>query len=108
MAFTLLSATLFADHSCQDFSKINAGLMSLEFLPLDLVSVVDRSILMLLAPARERGVVMSREACADFPVTLFGDELRLQQVGDRQRLKHAVQSLSSPLTVSSDYREFGK
>lgn len=69
--------------SLQDFSKIDAGLMTLESLPLDLVSIVDRSILLLHASASERGVLLSREASADFPPQLICDPLRIQQVSHR-------------------------
>ena len=54
--------------------------MSLEALPLDLVSIVDRSMLLLQALAVERGVLLSREVANDIPAELIGGALRVQQV----------------------------
>ena len=63
----------------QDFSKINAGLMTLESIPLDLASIVERTLLLLHASAADRGVTLTREVCDDFPQALLGDPLRVQQ-----------------------------
>ncbi|HSP59098.1 MAG TPA: ATP-binding protein [Halomonas sp.] len=63
-----------------DFSKLEAGRLELEHLPLDMVSLVDE-VLGLQAPqAHQKRLALLGLVYDDVPATLTGDPLRIRQV----------------------------
>lgn len=64
----------------QDFSKIDARLMTLEAIPLDLRSFVSKSLTLLRPSALDCAVTLSEQTSDDVPAVLIGDPLRIQQV----------------------------
>ncbi|MBS9402175.1 response regulator [Halomonas sp. TRM85114] len=63
-----------------DFSKLEAGRLELEHLPLDMVSLVDE-VLGLQAPqAHQKRLALLGLVYDDVPATLNGDPLRIRQV----------------------------
>lgn len=63
-----------------DYSRIEAGQMEMERLPLRLQEVVDSSLRLLESNAREKRVALSVDVDADIPALILGDRTRLQQV----------------------------
>ncbi|WP_372614562.1 ATP-binding protein [Halomonas sp.] len=63
-----------------DFSKLEAGRLELEHLPVDMVALVDE-VLGLQAPdAHSKGLHLLGRVYDDVPTTLNGDPLRIRQV----------------------------
>jgi signal transduction histidine kinase len=63
-----------------DFSKVEAGKLTLEARPFDLSASVE-TVLNLLAPrAAERGLVLTSHVAEDVPRLLVGDEVRIRQI----------------------------
>ena len=65
----------------QDFSKIDAGLMTLESIQIDLRSVLSGTLTLLRQSALDKDVSIADEVLPDVPAVLLGDPLRIQQVG---------------------------
>jgi signal transduction histidine kinase len=63
-----------------DISKIEAGKMAVEHIPLDLRLLVADCVHSLEPRAREKGVRLSAEIPPEFPKRLMGDPLRLRQI----------------------------
>ena len=63
-----------------DFSKIEAGRLELESKPFQLRAVVDESIALFLARAKERGLQLSVGIDGRVPAVIAGDAGRLRQV----------------------------
>lgn len=63
-----------------DYSKIESGQMEMEWLPLKLQEVVDNSIRLVSAKAKEKGVSIAVDIDGSIPPLILGDRTRLQQV----------------------------
>jgi len=63
-----------------DYSRIEAGQMEMEWLPLRLQEVVDNSLRLLGPRAQEKDVAIAVDLGADIPPLILGDRTRLQQV----------------------------
>lgn len=63
-----------------DFSKIEAGRMDIEETGFVLREVVDSTLGLVEATAREKGIALSSQIAPDVPKALVGDPLRLGQV----------------------------
>jgi signal transduction histidine kinase len=63
-----------------DLSKIEAGKMAIEHIPLDLRLLVADCVHSLEPRAREKGVRLSAEIPPEIPHRLMGDPLRLRQI----------------------------
>jgi PAS domain S-box-containing protein len=63
-----------------DFSKIEGGKMELECQPLDLKSCIKSSIDLVLANAKEKGLIVDYFLNMQVPETIMGDVIRLKQV----------------------------
>lgn len=63
-----------------DFSRIEAGQVTLDAVPFRLASIVDKTLAVFMLRAREKGVLL--EACVEqgMPEWFKGDELRLSQI----------------------------
>ncbi|WP_028388021.1 two-component system sensor histidine kinase LetS [Legionella fairfieldensis] len=63
-----------------DYSKIDAGKLHLDCIPLDIRSCIDE-VLALMAPnAHKKGVDLIPSTSTDVPKTVLGDPLRLKQI----------------------------
>ncbi|MGO1119656.1 ATP-binding protein [Rhodovibrionaceae bacterium A322] len=62
-----------------DLSKIDAGQMELCEDPLDLVQLIDDTLVLAESPAEEAGVTLSRSLCED-TLPFLGDEVKLKRV----------------------------
>ncbi len=63
-----------------DYSKIEAGRIEIEHLPLTLREVVDEALDILAPTAKEKGLTLSSEVAADLPEVVLGDRTRLKQI----------------------------
>ncbi|WP_247896499.1 hybrid sensor histidine kinase/response regulator [Azospirillum argentinense] len=63
-----------------DVSKIEAGMLTLERVPLDLSAVLDMVAGTAALSAEEKGLALRLEVAPDVPTALLGDPLRLGQV----------------------------
>ncbi len=64
-----------------DFSKLEAGKLSLESIPFSLDAVIDGAMRLLTPRAAERGLVLERRSLGTpLPPRLLGDPLRIRQV----------------------------
>jgi PAS domain S-box-containing protein len=89
-----------------DLSKIDAGELSLESIPFDLINLVDATVRMLAARVSERGLALARDVHADVPRRLRGDPGRLRQVltnllGNAIKFTHRGDVVLSVRLVSS-------
>jgi signal transduction histidine kinase/CheY-like chemotaxis protein len=63
-----------------DHSKIEAGRLEVECIPLALAKTVRGPLEMMQAPARDKGVTLTCSIDPEVPARLMGDPLRLRQV----------------------------
>ena len=63
-----------------DHSKIEAGRLQLECIPLDVGKTLRGPIEMMQAPARDKGVALSWQIDPEVPARVLGDPLRLRQI----------------------------
>jgi PAS domain S-box-containing protein len=63
-----------------DYSKIEAGRLTLEAEPIDLRELVDNAVGLLAGRAHENGLKVRVEIAADVAATLRGDSVRLRQI----------------------------
>jgi signal transduction histidine kinase/ActR/RegA family two-component response regulator len=63
-----------------DHSKIEAGRLQVECIPLDVAKTVSGPIEMMQASARDKGIVLSCQLDPGVPARVLGDPLRLRQV----------------------------
>ncbi|WP_233846924.1 ATP-binding protein [Paraburkholderia sp. HD33-4] len=63
-----------------DYSKIEAGRLTLEAEPIDLRELVDNAVGLLAGRAHEKGLRVRVEIAADVAATLRGDSVRLRQI----------------------------
>ena len=63
-----------------DFTKIEAGAMDLESIPVDPRRLADETIRMLAPRARDKGIAIAWSATDEVPKRISGDPLRLLQV----------------------------
>ncbi len=63
-----------------DFSKADAGKMTLESIPMSIEEVVESSIGLEAIRAEEKGVSLRAELAAELPMLVLGDPIRLGQV----------------------------
>ncbi|MCC6742064.1 MAG: response regulator [Planctomycetia bacterium] len=63
-----------------DFSKVEAGKLTLEKTPFDLRAVLEETLLPLRPRADERGILLQTDVASGVPAALVGDPLRLRQV----------------------------
>ncbi|HOT93299.1 MAG TPA: response regulator [Anaerolineae bacterium] len=63
-----------------DYSKIEAGKLTLETTPFNLDQILTHLATLLNVPARQKGLEVVFNVAPDVPLTLVGDELRLEQV----------------------------
>ncbi len=63
-----------------DLSKIEAGQIEIECIPFDLLEVLDRSMEIHSARAREKGIELISAVAPEVPTRLLGDPHRLRQV----------------------------
>ena len=66
-------------NSILDFSKLEAGKVELEILPVDLRSAVGAVLSVHQPDARNKNLELSAEVAAELPEYVFGDVLRLRQ-----------------------------
>lgn len=65
-----------------DYSKIEAGSLRLESMPLNLDNILDRTRQLFVPRADEKGLGLSCTRAPEVPAVLAGDHLRIQQVLD--------------------------
>ncbi len=63
-----------------DYSKIEAGRIELEYLPISLEAVVQGTMDLFRVKAEDKGLVLTAELPTPLPAVLSGDPLRLAQV----------------------------
>jgi signal transduction histidine kinase len=63
-----------------DFSKLEAGRLELESLEFHLSELVEQTLALFLAQAREKGVALRYEIAPECRTVFYGDPARLQQV----------------------------
>lgn len=63
-----------------DYSKIEAGKLHLDYIPVDIRSCIDEVITMLSHAAQQKGIDLMPSVTADLPQTLMGDPLRIKQI----------------------------
>jgi PAS domain S-box-containing protein len=63
-----------------DLSKIEAGQLELEDIPLDLHEILRDTVSLMNTGARNKGITLSLEVSSDVPRTVRGDPTRLKQV----------------------------
>lgn len=63
-----------------DYSKIEAGRLTLEAEPIDLRELVDNAVGLLAGRAHEKGLKVRVEIAAEVAATLRGDSVRLRQI----------------------------
>ena len=63
-----------------DFSKADAGKMTVETIPMSIEEVVESSVGMEAIRAEEKGVSLRAELAAELPMLVLGDPIRLGQV----------------------------
>ncbi|NQW61364.1 MAG: PAS domain S-box protein, partial [Deltaproteobacteria bacterium] len=63
-----------------DFSKADAGKMTLETIPMSIEEVVESSVGLEAIRAEEKGVSLRAELAAELPMLVIGDPIRLGQV----------------------------
>ena len=63
-----------------DFSKIEAGKIDLEYIPFDLVAVLEDALAVCAAQASAKGLDLACATAADVPRDLVGDPHRIKQV----------------------------
>ncbi|KAB2926969.1 MAG: PhnD/SsuA/transferrin family substrate-binding protein [Dechloromonas sp.] len=63
-----------------DLSKIEAGRLTIECIPLDIAKTVRGPLEMMQAPARDKGVALTCRIEPDVPPQVLGDPLRLRQI----------------------------
>ncbi|MGF6301673.1 two-component system sensor histidine kinase EvgS [Paraburkholderia sp. WC7.3d] len=63
-----------------DYSKIEAGRLTLEAEPIDLRELVDNAVGLLAGRAHENGLKVRVDIAADVAATLSGDSVRLRQI----------------------------
>ncbi|WP_083654646.1 ATP-binding protein [Burkholderia sp. SRS-W-2-2016] len=63
-----------------DYSKIEAGRLTLEAEPLDLRELVDNAVGLLAGRAHEKGLRVRVEIASEVGATLLGDSVRLRQI----------------------------
>jgi two-component system, cell cycle sensor histidine kinase PleC len=62
-----------------DISKIQAGKLTVDREPVDLIPILDSCLLIIEAKAKEKDITVTREVLPDTPL-LFADPLRLKQI----------------------------
>jgi two-component system cell cycle sensor histidine kinase PleC len=62
-----------------DVSKIQAGKLSVDREPVDLIPILESCLLIIEAKAKEKDIIVTREILADTP-QLYADPLRLKQI----------------------------
>src|SRR5438093_7733376 len=62
-----------------DVSKIQAGKLSVDREPVDLIPILDSCLLIVEAKAKEKDITVTREILSGTPY-LFADPLRLKQI----------------------------
>ena len=63
-----------------DFSKLEAGKLTLEYIPFDLRDCLDETMHLLAQSAHEKNIELSMIIGEDVPKELIGDAMRLQQI----------------------------
>jgi PAS domain S-box-containing protein len=63
-----------------DYSKIESGEMQVEWAPMRLADIVERSRQLLAGKAREKSIALTYELHPALPELIYGDRTRLQQV----------------------------
>jgi signal transduction histidine kinase/CheY-like chemotaxis protein/HPt (histidine-containing phosphotransfer) domain-containing protein len=63
-----------------DIAKVEAGKLTLEARPMDLLSVLRRAVKLMLPHAQAKNLALELECEAFVPVAILGDETRLMQV----------------------------
>jgi two-component system, NarL family, sensor histidine kinase EvgS len=63
-----------------DYSKIEAGRLNIESMPIDLRELVDNAVGLLAGRAHEKGLRVRVDVSPDIAASLYGDSVRLRQV----------------------------
>jgi signal transduction histidine kinase/DNA-binding response OmpR family regulator len=63
-----------------DIAKVEAGKLTLEARPMDLLSVLRRAVKLMLPHAQAKNLILEFECDASVPVAILGDETRVMQV----------------------------
>lgn len=63
-----------------DLSKVEAGHLEIESLPLSLSNLINDVLTTLGAKAREKGIELTADIAADVPETIISDPMRLRQI----------------------------
>jgi signal transduction histidine kinase/DNA-binding response OmpR family regulator len=63
-----------------DFSKVEAGAMELERMPVDLVETIEASVDLVGGKAAEKGIELAYRINSDVPAAVIGDTVRLKQI----------------------------
>src|SRR5690554_236952 len=68
-----------------DFSRLEAGRLELERLPVDMVALVDEALALQAPLAHQKGLDLVGLVYDDVPAALTGDPMRIQQVLTKDR-----------------------
>lgn len=71
---------LFLLNDILDFSKIDAGKIDIDESPFDLYTLLQNSLKSFVNNARDKGLEIELKASDNFPKSLLGDSLRLNQI----------------------------
>ncbi len=63
-----------------DFSKVEAGALELERMPMDLVETVESAVDLVASKAAEKGIELACRINPEVPAGLYGDPVRLKQI----------------------------
>ena len=77
-------------------TQIDAGLMLLERIAIDLPRITERVLVLMRAGAVDRGIRLTLDISPGLPGVLYGDSLRIQQVVGMRRVHDSSVLLCSP------------
>ena len=63
-----------------DLSKMEAGMLKIESVPVAIRPIIDESLELLTERAASKGIALESETAGDLPATILGDPLRLRQI----------------------------
>jgi signal transduction histidine kinase/ActR/RegA family two-component response regulator len=63
-----------------DYSKIDAGKLTLEIVPVSLQDLVTQVLALFATPAEDKGIALRSDLASDLPTSVLGDPVRLRQV----------------------------
>lgn len=63
-----------------DYSKMDAGKLNLDCIPLDIRACIDEVLALIAPTARKKGIDLIPSTAIDVPKTMLGDPLRIKQI----------------------------